>query len=200
MAKRNLTDLGCKQTVYITPEKLLDPVRTYFGGQIPFDPATEPSNPTKALAFATKEPPLDSDDPVVSEAMRNDLFPDWLHNGLEQVWRSHDGVFVNPPYGRDLKLWCEKISAEAISGTPIIALLPAGARFGTRYFQRFIFVPQLNVSCFVKGRVKFLRPDGSPTTGQNPYDSVFYGFNVDEQRFAKLFGHLGSVLKMELLL
>lgn len=193
MASHNLADLGCKATVYITPERIISPVRDYFGGQIPLDPATEPSNPTHALAFSTAE---------TKEDLENQMLqvPDgWTHNGLERDWGAHDGVFVNPPYGKVLKHWCEKISAEAEAGLPIIALLPAGARFGTRYFQKFIFVPQLDVACFVRGRVKFLRPDLSVTEGQNPYDSVFYGFNVDAQRFAEHFRHLGSVLKIDLL-
>lgn len=191
MAKRHFTDLQCKETVYLTPDELLRPVRDYFGGVIPLDPATEISNPTAAAFFCTAE--------TLMAFHPEDPPRNWAHDGLDFPWHEHDGVFVNPPYGRELRTWCEKIAIEADKGVPIVALLPAGPRFGTRYFQRFVFVPQLDVSCFVRGRVKFLRPDGSPTTGQNPYDSVFYGFNVDPVRFAGLFGHLGRVVKMDVL-
>ena len=191
MPKRHFTDLQCKETVYLTPDSLLRPVRAYFDGVIPLDPATEPSNPTAAAFFCTVE---------THEDFQPDGPPEnWAHDGLALQWHQHGGVFVNPPYGKELRVWCEKIATEAQEGVPIIALLPAGPRFGTRYFQQFVFVSQLDVACFVRGRVRFLRPDGTPTTGQNPYDSVLYGFNVDPSRFADLMGHLGRVVKMDVL-
>jgi len=38
MGKINWADKTCKETVWLTPESILDPVRRYFGGQIPLDP------------------------------------------------------------------------------------------------------------------------------------------------------------------
>jgi len=181
--KKNLTDLGCKETVYITPDKIAVPVRAYFpGGQIPLDPATEPNNPLGALAFCSG-PHCDGTS---------------LGDGLAAPWSDHAGVFVNPPYGKVIKHWCAKIHEETVAGAEIIALLPCGARFGTKYWQDHILNPGLDVTLFVRGRLQFLRPDGSGTQGSNPYDSQLLGFNVDVDRFEECFKHLGKIVKMEI--
>jgi len=181
VAKKHMTDLICKSTIYITPAKVADPVREYFGGAIPLDPATEPTNPLSATQFCAG--------PSCNGTS--------LGDGLTTAWSDYKGTFVNPPYGKDLKHWCKKIHEEAVLGASILALLPCGARFGTKYWQEHIFNQGLDVALFVKGRVQFLRPDGSGTQGQNPADSCIWGFNVDVARFTKCFNHLGTVIEMQ---
>jgi site-specific DNA-methyltransferase (adenine-specific) len=177
-----MADLKCQTTIYITPPKIVDPVRSYFpGGVIPLDPATEPDNPLAALKFAAG--------PSCNGTS--------LGDGLDICWADHEGVFLNPPYGKGMKHWCAKIHEETVLGASILALLPCGARFGTRYWQDHIFNSGLDVTLFVRGRVQFLRPDGSGTQGQNPYDSQLLGFNVDVDRFVSCFKHLGKIVKME---
>lgn len=183
MIEKNMTDLKCKTTIYITPEKILAPVRKYFGGQIPLDPATEEDNPTKALAYACG-PSINGNS---------------LGDGLKLAWSDYDGTFVNPPYGKGMKDWCAKIHEETVLGATILALLPCGARFGTRYWQDHIFNSGLEATLFVRGRVQFLRPDGSPTQGSNPYDSQLLLLNGSVERFAECFGHLGKVIRMEVM-
>lgn len=182
MTKKNLADLTCKNTVYLTPDHILDPVRQYFGGRIPLDPATEHDNPTQADHFGVKNGAIEGN---------------CLGNGLAINWSKYDGVFVNPPYGREIKLWCRRIKEEGDQGATIIALLPAGARFSTKYFQDYILDENLKAACFIRGRVRFLKPDRTETDGQNPYDSVLYGFNVDPEKFSNCFGHLGKTMKIE---
>lgn len=165
----NWVDKQAKDTVYITPEKILEPVRNYFGGQIPLDPATEPNNPTRAEVFFTEQ-----------------------DDGLKLPW-NYSGVFINPPYGKILPEFIKKISEEARSGIPIIALLPCGARFSTRYWQDHALTERLNCICFVRGRVKFIRPTGE-VAKQNPYDSQIYGYNVSSRAFRKHFSHLGKII------
>lgn len=178
---KNMADLKCQETVYITPPKILDPVLAYFpNGVIPLDPATQPNNPLKAERFCTESPSNGS-----------------IGNGLEYVWSNVGRVFVNPPYGKGMKDWCAKIHEETILGCEILALLPCGARFSTRYWQEHIFNPGLDVALFVRGRVQFLRPDGTGTQGQNPYDSQLLGFNVDVDKFVRCFQHLGKIVKTE---
>lgn len=168
----NWVDKKCKETVYITPDHILDCVRNYYDGIILCDPATEPSNPTKAEVFWTKE-----------------------DDGLAQEWPSQ--IFINPPYGKVIQSWTKKIKEEADQGKTIIALMPCGARFSTRYWQNDILSPNLDTICFVKGRVKFLRPDGS-VAKQNPYDSAIYGFNVCKRKFKKEFSKLGKCLEVKI--
>ncbi len=194
MAQKNLADLQCKNTVWLTPDSILDKARNYFGGKIPLDPATEPNNPTKASAFGCKDAPA-----ALLQLANAGKGPEGgvcLGDGLAIRWSQYDGTFVNPPYGREIRLWCRRIHEEASQGAVILALLPAGARFSTKYFQDYILTSPLNAACFIRGRVKFKRPNEKAPSGSNPYDSVIYGFNVDQAKFLEAFDGLGSILKI----
>lgn len=165
----NWVDKECKATIYMTPDRILTPVKNFFGGQIPLDPATEISNPTGAKEFYTIET-----------------------NGLTKDWDKP--FFVNPPYGRAIREFCTKIHLETTENERVgLALMPCGARFGTIYWQKEIMNKNCNAICFVKGRVKFLRPDGT-VAKSNPYDSAIYGYNVDKETFKTCFEGLGKIL------
>lgn len=166
-----MIDKECKETIYLTPEKILVPVRDYFGGQIRLDPATQPENPTSANLFYTGTP----------------------HDGLELPWM--DKTFVNPPYGRVLQDWCRKIDSESQKNLGIVALLP-GQRFETKYWQKHILNDRLSAIVLILGRVPFLRPDGSPAKS-NPYGSMLYVYNDDPEQVEKHFGHLGKILCLQ---
>lgn len=68
---------------------------------------------------------------------------------MAQPW--HGKVYMNPPYGRALPKWVEKLCAEFGAGhiTEAIALLPS--RTDTRWFRSLRNYPR----CFLHGRVKF---------------------------------------------
>lgn len=158
----------CKYTDYLTPPRILQPVRAYFGGRIPCDPASTDENPTAADRFIT---------------------PDDAPDGLAASWGA--AAFVNPPYGRALRQWVAKINEEAgVDECEILALLP-GQRFEQRYIQEGIFSPALTAFCMVRRRVSFLRPDGTEARG-NPYGSFVFCFNGRWQRFQREFAPLGS--------
>lgn len=163
-----LVDKKGDNNVWITPKSFIKIVEEYFGGPIPLDPATEPNNPTDALKFFTEQ-----------------------DNGLIQPWSNQPGVFVNPPYSKgSMPAWTKKIEEEAAKGAIIIALLPCGARFSTKYWQSNALSQRLNAICFVKGRLKFSLRDG--TVGdRNLYDSQIYGYNVDVAKFKLVFSKLG---------
>jgi hypothetical protein len=55
-------------------------------------------------------------------------------DGLSVPWRGQ--VFVNPPYGRALKLWVRKCAGEAAAGAVVIGLVPA--RPDTRWWHDHI--------------------------------------------------------------
>jgi len=110
-------------------------------------------------------------------------------------------VFVNPPYGKGIPDWCEKIHLEAAENQSraIIALLPCGSgRPGTKYWQKHILQEYLNTICFVKGRINFLKRDGQATK-RNTYPSQIMGFNVKINDFIICFKHLGKILKINLM-
>ena len=71
-------------------------------------------------------------------------------DGLSQDW-SGEIVFVNPPYGGELKLWVKKCFEEWTRGTTIVMLIPA--RTDTQYFHEYI-LPCAEIR-FLKGRIKF---------------------------------------------
>ncbi len=75
-------------------------------------------------------------------------------DGLAQTWVGHN-VFMNPPYGREIKYWIEKALNETLSAereTVVVCLIPA--RTDTKYWHDFIFNKASEVR-FVKGRLKF---------------------------------------------
>ena len=71
-------------------------------------------------------------------------------DGLSQDW-SGEIVFVNPPYGGELKLWVKKCFEEWTRGTTKVML--NHARTDTQYFHEYI-LPCAEIR-FLKGRIKF---------------------------------------------
>ncbi len=76
-------------------------------------------------------------------------------NGLKQDW-SKDVVFMNPPYGREIKHWVEKAYRESLKGAVVVCLIPA--RTDTSYWHEYIF-PYADDIRFVRGRLKFGKTD-----------------------------------------
>jgi len=99
-----------------------------LGCEFTFDPCCTPEN-AKATNFLTEE-----------------------DDGLKSDWWGR--VWLNPPYGRQLKEWMEKANSELRSGRVelIVALLPA--RTDTRWFHESV-VDQGHEVRFIKGRVKY---------------------------------------------
>lgn len=73
-------------------------------------------------------------------------------DGLLQDW-SKDIVYVNPPYGKEIRNWVEKAYQEHRKGATVVMLLPA--RTDTRWFHDYIY--ETAEIRFLKGRVKFLQ-------------------------------------------
>ena len=61
-------------------------------------------------------------------------------------------VFVNPPYGREIKDWVKKAYEEGQKlDTTVVMLIPA--RTDTKYFHEYIY--NKSEIRFIKGRLKF---------------------------------------------
>lgn len=178
-----MVDKGCISIDFYTPRYVLDVVERYareirFQG-IELDPATAPHNPVGARRIFT---PAD--------------------DGLAQDWNTEGRpagtfVFVNPPYGTALRIWVEKIAAEARRNT-IVALLP-GQRFEQRYWQRCLFDDSLLQGVVaVAGRINFEGPGRQKQTGRggNPYGSFLYllGRGHDRSVARRIFRELGLVI------
>jgi phage N-6-adenine-methyltransferase len=72
-------------------------------------------------------------------------------DALTQDWAGNT-VFLNPPYGRELKDWVAKAYHEGQKeGTKVVMLIPA--RTDTKYWHEFVM--KADEIRFVKGRLKF---------------------------------------------
>lgn len=161
-----------------TPPALLERVRAYFGGPIPFDPATGPENPTEALRFCAGAPG------TLFAGGAGELA---RANGLEVPWSWP--TWVNPPYGRELRGWLAKIQHEAARGAEIVGLLPC-ARWEQRYFQAARRAA--NAECLITGRVAFISSLDGKAVGGNPYASMLLGWGVHLPRWREAFEPLGA--------
>lgn len=136
---------------WFTPDYVLDPVRVDLGGVIGLDPCTTDDNPVGARVFFTQ-----ADD------------------GLARSW-PRTSAFVNPPYGKARESWVDRCIKIALSGVPVVLLIPAAT--DTRIFQKAASTATAVV--FIKGRVKFgvLRPNRRQVAASRP--SALIGWNTD---------------------
>jgi phage N-6-adenine-methyltransferase len=108
---------------WATPQALFDELSWIFGG-FTLDPCATPQNAKCARFFTRKD------------------------DGLAQAWEGK--VFVNPPYGRNIRRWVQKAFEESLKGSLVVCLLPA--RTDTRWWQDYVLRGHIH---FLRGRLKF---------------------------------------------
>ncbi|USL87138.1 methylase [Staphylococcus phage Sazerac] len=101
-------------------------------------------------------------------------------NGLEQDW-SGNIVFMNPPYGRDIKKWIKKAYTESLKDAKVVCLIPA--RTDTVYWHDYIFGKAAHIH-FLKGRLKF---SNSKDSAPFPSAIVVYDKKIGGNSNASLF-------------
>ena len=102
-------------------------------------------------------------------------------NGLEQNWEGR--VFVNPPYGREIKHWVEKAYKESLEpyNECVVMLIPS--RTDTRYWHDYIFDKAADVR-FLKGRLKFELNGQAKQSAPFPSAVIVYagaGLNYEDE-------------------
>lgn len=112
---------------WCTPPEVLDPVRAFCGGVIRFDPCTNPGSIVGALEEINK-----------------------ARDGLSEEWPTDGPSYINPPYGRALARWAQKIAEQARRGVECLTLVPA--RTDTRWWHTL----QPLCWCAWEGRITFL--------------------------------------------
>ena len=123
--KTQKTMFSSKSSEWETPQKLYDRLDLMF--HFTLDPCATAENSKCKEYFSTEE------------------------DGLEKSWKGHT-VFMNPPYGRDIKKWIKKAYEQSRhSNTTVVCLLPA--RTDTKYWHDYCMKAQKIY--FVKGRLKF---------------------------------------------
>lgn len=88
-------------------------------------------------------------------------------DGLKDPWVGR--VFLNPPYGRTMRAWVERL-VEHGTGT---ALIPVAA--GTKLWQEVVFL-EASAIHFYRHRIKFLRRDGEHDSMVSPQASAIVAF------------------------
>ena len=103
-------------------------------------------------------------------------------DGLQHAWEGT--VYMNPPYGRMIGRWVDKLLFEYTQGNVLeaVALLPS--RTDTKWFKSLKKYPH----CFIWGRLRF---GGSINAAPFPSMAVYVGLRT--QQFVKAFGTLGDV-------
>ena len=97
-------------------------------------------------------------------------------NGLIQDW-SKDIVFMNPPYGREIRQWIEKSYNESLKGSKVVCLIPS--RTDTKYWHDFIFNKASEIR-FIKGRLKF---GNSKNSAPFPSAIIVYDNNFNKTNY-----------------
>ena len=145
---------------WYTPPEIIEATRAVMGS-IDLDPCSD----------STSEPNVPATVHYTTE-----------EDGLSQPWAGR--VYLNPPYGREIGKWTERLQHEYESGcvTEAIALLPA--RTDTEWFQKL----REYARCFLHGRLRF-----SDCETSAPFPSVVFYLGNERSRFAKTFGKLGDV-------
>jgi phage N-6-adenine-methyltransferase len=110
---------------WYSPPEIINPVTEFYDGKIDLDPASNEFFTTKAEFNYT-----------------------WRDDGLKRSWLGK--CYLNPEYGKNIKLWTQKHNEETKNFSECIMLLPA--RTDTRWFHDLDF----DVVVLLKGRVNFV--------------------------------------------
>lgn len=92
-------------------------------------------------------------------------------NGLAQDWTGQI-VFMNPPYGREIRHWMRKAFESAQAGATVVCLVPA--RTDTVWWHTHAVQGEIR---FLRGRLKF----GQAKQGA-PFPSAIVVFRPDDRR------------------
>ena len=92
-------------------------------------------------------------------------------DGLAQDWGTNI-CWMNPPYGKTIKLWMKKAYEASQRGATVVCLVPS--RTGTRWWHEHSMKGEIR---FIKGRLKF---GGSKSSA--PFDSAVVVFRGSAAR------------------
>jgi hypothetical protein len=160
-----------------TPEKYVQAVKEFFGGEIDLDPC--------------------SNEYSIVGARVEYLLP--RKDGLKDIW-NFKRIYVNPPYGLDrkrgtgIKNWLYRCAqAHKNFGSEVLALVPVATNTG--HWKKYVFGKASAICFLYDTRLKFL------VNGQNggkgaPMSCAMVYWGVDLDRFRSIFGRFGAVLSL----
>ena len=145
-----------------TPEKIAKKVSDFWVDGIDLDPCTN----------------LNSK--VVSK-VKYDIVDD----GLTKDWGSFKTIFINPPYGRGIKMWFEK-AYESSASSEIIILVPVATN--TSHWKEYVF-GKASVGFIKDSRLKF-GIGGSEDNKGAPMACCLIYYGKDKEGFKKHFSDM----------
>lgn len=109
-------------------------------------------------------------------------------DGLTKQW--HGRLWLNPPYGKDARLFVQRLLSEREAGRvkQAIVLLNCNS-VETKWFEplrRFLL-------CFPRGRIHFISPNSAVTSAT--HGSVFVYLGNRQRAFVKTFSSVGDVFQ-----
>jgi phage N-6-adenine-methyltransferase len=129
-----------------------------------------------------------------SNSVKSPNVPAKLHftqedDGLSKKWGGR--VYMNPPYGRVINAWVEKLCTEYQAGnvTEAVALVPA--RVDTEWFSRLGRLEGVRL-CVIRGRLKFSE---HKTSAPFPSVVIYIGHRIGA--FNYVFRNMGDILRWE---
>lgn len=134
--------------------------------------------------------PFDLDPCAVTEprpwptAQEHIALPD---DGLARDWRGR--VWLNPPYGRDVGIWLEKL-ADHGRGTALIF-----ARTDTAWFTPTVW-KRANAVLFLEGRLFFYRPDGTKAAHNSGAPSCLAAYGEEDAERLRISGLPGQFVEL----
>lgn len=108
-------------------------------------------------------------------------------DGLALPWSGR--VWLNPPYGRYMAGWLERLARHG-QGT---ALIPA--RTDTAAFHDYVW-DAADAALFLRGRVTFLRPDGSEPVANSGSGSVLCAYGPRDAEALAACGLAGRFINL----
>jgi DNA N-6-adenine-methyltransferase Dam len=89
--------------------------------------------------------------------------------GLDRRWKGY--VWLNPPYGQETGVWLKRL-ADHGNGIALVF-----ARTETQMFFESVWGRASEI-CFLKGRLHFYRPDGTPSQENAGAPSVLIAYGI----------------------
>jgi len=166
MKKLNKGMMSSRSSEHLTPKIILDAVLETMR-HIDLDPCAEIPDPGQPFNVPARTHYTKIDD------------------GSSRLW--HGNVYMNPPYGREIKKWVEWLMLNYNSGglTQAIALVPA--RTDTKWWS---MLTEDSLLCLIRGRLKFIN-EGNTTSA--PFPSAVFYLGPYPADFIEAFAKLGDI-------